>query len=84
VAFIARAGWVVRNCEYDSSRQSSSEHSLINRSDSFTTMTEYLRSRRKQILREADGYLDLATACADRLGLESDTRDRMAQRALES
>ena len=47
-------------------------------------MTEYLRSRRKQILREAEGYLDLATACADHLGLELETRDRMALRALES
>lgn len=47
-------------------------------------MTDFLRSRRKQILREAEGYLDLATACADRLGLQCITRDRMAARALES
>jgi tetratricopeptide (TPR) repeat protein len=47
-------------------------------------MTEFLRSRRKQILREAEGYLDLATACVDRFGLQLATRDRMAERALET
>ncbi len=47
-------------------------------------MTEFLRSRRKQILREAEGYLDLATACPGCMCLELGTRDRMANRALET
>ena len=47
-------------------------------------MTEYNRTRRKQILREAEGYLDLATACTEQLSLQLATRDRMAERALEA
>lgn len=47
-------------------------------------MTEYSRTRRKQIYREAEGYLDLATACVDRFSLDPVTRDRLAQRALDS
>ena len=46
-------------------------------------MTEFNRSRRKQILREAEGYLDLATACSG-ICLDIETRDRMATRALET
>jgi hypothetical protein len=46
-------------------------------------MTEFIRSRRKQILREAEGYLDLATACSG-ICLDMETRDRMATRALET
>src|SRR5262245_56142333 len=47
-------------------------------------MTDFLRSRRKQILREAEGYLDLATACTDGICLDLGTRDRMATRALQT
>lgn len=38
--------------------------------------------RRQQLLREAEGYLDLATAFSDRWGLDETLRDRLAQRAL--
>lgn len=47
-------------------------------------MSEYTRTRRKQVLREAEGYLELATAGTDRLSLSPATRDRVARRALES
>ena len=42
------------------------------------------RIRRKQLLREAEGYLDLATAFGDRWPLPSHLRDGMAQRALDA
>jgi len=38
--------------------------------------------RRQQMLREAEGYLDLAMACADELPLSEPVRNRLAQRAL--
>lgn len=38
--------------------------------------------RRQQALREAEGYLDLAVACADQLGLSAVLRDRLAERSL--
>jgi tetratricopeptide (TPR) repeat protein len=38
--------------------------------------------RRQQALREAEGYLDLALACADRFGLSAALRDRLAERSL--
>ena len=44
----------------------------------------YRRLRRKQILREAEGYLDLATVFAERWPLGVGLRDRLAQRALTS
>jgi tetratricopeptide (TPR) repeat protein len=47
-------------------------------------MSELKRFRRKQILREAEGYLDLVTACADDLVLGAPVRDRLAQRAIDT
>lgn len=47
-------------------------------------MSELKRVRRKQILREAEGYLDLVTACADELQLTNKVRDRLAQRAIDT
>lgn len=47
-------------------------------------MSELKRFRRKQILREAEGYLDLVTACADELPLTNNVRDRLAQRAIDT
>jgi len=47
-------------------------------------MSELKRFRRKQILREAEGYLDLVTSCSDELALSKETRDRIAQRALDT
>jgi tetratricopeptide (TPR) repeat protein len=38
--------------------------------------------KRLQLLREAEGYLDLVTSCADELSLQPALRDRLAQRAL--
>ena len=45
-------------------------------------MSRSLRTRRQQLLREAEGYLDLATVCSDRWGLKTQLRDRLAERAL--
>ncbi len=45
-------------------------------------MVDYDRSKRQQLLREAEGYLDLVTACADELPLQPALRDRLAERAL--
>lgn len=45
-------------------------------------MANYDRIRRQQLLMEAEGYLDLATACAEDLPLPTATRNVMAQRAL--
>ena len=42
------------------------------------------RMRRKQLLREAEGYLDLATVFADRWPLSPSLRDGLAQRALDT
>jgi tetratricopeptide (TPR) repeat protein len=47
-------------------------------------MSELKRFRRKQILREAEGYLDLITSCADDFTLRTEVRDRLAQRALDT
>lgn len=41
------------------------------------------RVRRQQLLREAEGYLDLATAFSSRWGLAPAQRDVLAQRALD-
>lgn len=38
--------------------------------------------RRQQIVREAEGYLDLATACDDQFTLSIDARNRLGERAL--
>ncbi|MCA9268735.1 MAG: tetratricopeptide repeat protein [Planctomycetales bacterium] len=46
-------------------------------------MSRSLRTRRQQLLREAEGYLDLATVFGDRWGLKTELRDLLAQRALD-
>ncbi|MDP7018860.1 MAG: tetratricopeptide repeat protein [Pirellulaceae bacterium] len=47
-------------------------------------MSSSNRIRRKQLLREAEGYLDLVLVLADRWPVETATRDRIAQRALDA
>ena len=47
-------------------------------------MTNYMQIRRQQLLREAEGYLDLAMAGADQLPLAVPVRNRLAQRALSA
>ncbi|MGE0759976.1 MAG: tetratricopeptide repeat protein [Pirellulaceae bacterium] len=47
-------------------------------------MSELKRFRRKQIIREAEGYLDLVTSCADELELNKGIRDRLAQRTIDT
>lgn len=46
-------------------------------------MTDVKRIRRKQVLREAEGYLDLM-ALSERWPLTLDVRDRIADRAIET
>ena len=45
-------------------------------------MAEYEEVKRVQLLREAEGYLDLATACADDYPLRPEIRNRLANRAV--
>jgi len=45
-------------------------------------VSEFQLVRRQQIVREAEGYLDLAMACGDHLTLSIDARNRLAERAL--
>jgi len=47
-------------------------------------VASFMHIRRQQILREAEGYLDLAMACADLLPLSPPVRNRLAQRALSA
>ena len=47
-------------------------------------MARYDHQRRKQIIREAEGYLDLLMALDDRWPLAEDVRDRVASRAIET
>lgn len=47
-------------------------------------MTDVKRIRRKQVLREAEGYLDLVMALADRWPASPHVRERLANRALET
>ncbi len=47
-------------------------------------MSQWNRIRRQQILREAEGYLDLIMVFADRWALPSEMRNRVAQRAIEA
>lgn len=47
-------------------------------------MSELKRIRRKQILREAEGYLDLVMALGDQYPLTPAIRDRVAQRSLNA
>ena len=46
-------------------------------------MPDYSRIRRQQLLREAEGYLDLCTSLSDLWPLSQTSRDRMATRALD-
>ena len=45
-------------------------------------MSRYSRNRRQQLLREAEGYLDLATVLTGNYDLEEHVRNSLAQRAL--
>lgn len=45
-------------------------------------MADYERIRRQQLLMEAEGCVELVTACADDLPLSTNARDQLAQRAL--
>ncbi|MBC8355417.1 MAG: tetratricopeptide repeat protein [Planctomycetes bacterium] len=45
-------------------------------------MVNYDRTKRQQLLREAEGYLDLVTSCADDFPLQPTLRDRLAERAV--
>jgi tetratricopeptide (TPR) repeat protein len=47
-------------------------------------MSDPLRIRRQQILREAEGYLDLITVFGDRMPCRPDVRDRLARRVLDT
>lgn len=47
-------------------------------------MSDLNRLRRQQILREAEGYLDLITVFGDRMPCRPDTRDSLAQRVLDT
>lgn len=47
-------------------------------------MSDYSRIRRQQILREAEGCLELITLFGDRWPLADDTRDTIARRAIET
>lgn len=47
-------------------------------------MASYSRIRRQQILQEAEGYLDLATALDEKWPLTPRVRDRVARRALNT
>lgn len=47
-------------------------------------MTNYQRIRRQQILREAEGYLDLIIAFSDQWPLDEKLRDCLARRALDA
>ncbi len=47
-------------------------------------MSDPHRIRRQQILREAEGYLDLITVFGDRMPCRPDVRDTLAQRVLET
>jgi tetratricopeptide (TPR) repeat protein len=44
--------------------------------------TAFQRMRRQQLLREAEGYLDLIMVCADQWPLRPDVRDRIGGRVL--
>jgi tetratricopeptide (TPR) repeat protein len=49
-----------------------------------TSVSDYQRIRRQQILREAEGYLDLIMVLSEQWPLRTLVRDRIAQRVLES
>src|SRR5213594_2395265 len=48
------------------------------------TMSDPNRIRRQQILREAEGYLDLITVFGDRMPCRPDARDMLARRVLKT
>jgi tetratricopeptide (TPR) repeat protein len=52
--------------------------------ESWLAMSDPNRIRRQQILREAEGYLDLITVFGDRLPCQPEIRDRVAQRVLDT
>lgn len=45
-------------------------------------MSDYTRLRRQQLVREAEGYLDIMTGLSDRCQLEPVLRDRLGKKAL--
>jgi tetratricopeptide (TPR) repeat protein len=47
-------------------------------------MSDPSRLRRQQILREAEGYLDLITVFGDQMPCRPDTRDQLARRVLKT
>jgi tetratricopeptide (TPR) repeat protein len=47
-------------------------------------MSDLNRIRRQQILREAEGYLDLITVFGDSMPCRPDTRDQLARRVLKT
>jgi tetratricopeptide (TPR) repeat protein len=47
-------------------------------------MASYSRIRRQQVLREAEGYLDLATVMSEQWPLTTAARDRVCRRALDT
>jgi tetratricopeptide (TPR) repeat protein len=47
-------------------------------------MTRSDRHRRKQLLREAEGYLDLLMVLEDRWAVDPEPRNRVAQRAIDA
>jgi len=47
-------------------------------------MSDLNRIRRQQILREAEGYLDLITVFGDAMPCRPDTRDQLARRVLKT
>lgn len=49
-----------------------------------TTVADYSRIRRQQLVREAEGYLELAGMFTDRWPLPQPLRDRLAQRAIDT
>ena len=51
---------------------------------SVADVSEMQLVRRQQIVREAEGYLDLALACGDPFTLSLDVRNRLAERALSA
>lgn len=48
------------------------------------SVSDYTRTRRQQLLREAEGYLDLITVFADQWSLSTERRDCLARRAIET
>ena len=46
-------------------------------------MADYENVKQQQLLREAEGYLDLATVCADDFPLRPEMRQRLANRAVD-